>query len=389
MSHRIRCVLMRGGTSKAVVFAAQDLPAELTRRDALILGAFGSPDSRQIDGLGGADPLTSKVAIVGKSRVSGADVDYTFGQVGIHDAAINYGVDCGNTAAAVGLYAVEEGLVPPAGSNTTVRILSTNSGKLVVAEVPTEGGRARTEGTYRISGVPRPGAEIGLTFMEPAGPVTGRLLPTGRGVDEIALRGGRRVRVSVVDCGNLYGFIPATTWSLTGCELPRDIEATSRLMEEVEEVREGICRQLLSEGSALPPCSAAAVKVAVVGPRAAYVTSEGDTVEGTGIDITARIINPSKVHKAFAVTGAICVAAAAALEGTVVNELCGRPRSDGETFRIGHPQGVIEAVLGLGRAGGEVVVRSVRVGRTARRIMEGIVYVPDEAAPVHSPGRTR
>jgi 2-methylaconitate cis-trans-isomerase PrpF len=382
---------MRGGTSKAVVFAAQDLPPDPTHRDALILGAFGSPDSRQIDGLGGADPLTSKVAIVGKSSESGADVDYTFGQVGIHDATINYRVDCGNTAAAVGLYAVEEGLVPAAGSATTVRILSTNSRKLILAEVPTEGGKARTEGTCRISGVPRPGAEIGLTFVDPAGPVTGRLLPTGRSVDSVVLGGGKTVRVSVVDCGNLYGIVPASTWSLKGWELPRDIEATPGLMAEVEEVREGICRQLLGRvsGETSAPYSASAVKVAIVGPRAAYVTSDGDSLEGGAMDVTARIINPAKVHKAFAVTGAVCLAAAAATDGTTVTGLCGRPCSDGVTFRIGHPQGVIEAVLGVGREGGQVVVRSVRIGRTARRIMDGIVYVPEAASSADPSGGRR
>src|SRR5690606_23095870 len=174
---RIRCVIMRGGTSKAVFFSPCDLPSDPAERDALIVAVFGSPDVRQIDGLGGADPLTSKLAIVGPSADPEVDVDYTFGQVGIVSPTINYRVNCGNTAAAVGLYALQEGLADACDGTSSVAIRCTNSGKLVIAEVPAANGEPIAQGRFRIAGVPRPGAEIRLTFLDPAGGVTGRLLP--------------------------------------------------------------------------------------------------------------------------------------------------------------------------------------------------------------------
>lgn len=376
MDRRIRCVIMRGGTSKAVFFDAQHLPDDPARRDSVILAAFGSPDIRQIDGLGGADPLTSKLAIVSPSMRADADIDYTFGQVGIATPSINYRVNCGNTAAAVGVYAVEEGIVPFAEGVTHVRIFTTNSGKHVVAEVPTANGRVMTEGSYRVSGVPRPGAEIRLRFLDPAGGVTGQLLPTGRTIDEVVV-GGRRVELSVVDCGNLYAFIRADIWSLHGCELPADIEARPGFKAEVEEIRAAVCRELLPGD--LSGGSSAKLKVAIVAPPAAGSTMEGQRLERESMDIAARIINQEKVHKAFAVTGAICLGAAAAIPGTIVNRIAPLQAREAASLRIGHPQGVIEPLVGIARDGDTVRIRFVELGRTARRIMDGFVYVPEQA----------
>lgn len=382
MENRIRCVIMRGGTSKAVFFAAEDLPSEPQVRDSLIVGAFGSPDIRQIDGLGGADPLTSKLAIVAPAARDDADVEYTFGQVGIVAPTINYRVNCGNTAAAVGLYALQEGLARTGDGTSFVTIHCTNSDKRIVAEVPTADGEAATAGPYRISGVPRPGPEIRLRFLDPAGGVTGRLLPTGNAVDEIRLRGGRRIEFSLIDCGNLYAIVPAETWSLDGSELPDRLEAVPGLMAQIEQLRETVCRELLPENEPADGSCSTKLKVAIVGPAVSCPTIGGECLERDSMDIVARVINQERVHKAFAVTGAICFAAAASVAGSVVSRLCALPQDSHATLRIAHPQGLIEPVVesARGRTPSDVEIRSVQVSRTARRIMEGFVYVPTALA---------
>lgn len=379
MEARVRCVIMRGGTSKAIFFSPSDLPSSHRERDALIAAVFGSPDVRQIDGLGGADPLTSKLAIVAPAAGADADVDYTFGQVGIISTAINYRVNCGNTAAAVGLYALQEGLAAVRDGTSTVAIRCTNTGKHVVAEVPTENGEPVMQGRFRIAGVPRAGAEIRLTFRDPGGGITGRLLPTGNAIDEITLPSGRTVPLSLVDCGNLYALAPASAWGLDGTELPDRIEAMPGLRREIEELREIACRDLLPDRTNSNDADAARLKVALVGPPSACRTLGGDPLARDDVDLVARVINQERVHKAFAVTGAICVAAAATLRGSIVNRLAPLPVGERAALRIGHPQGVIEPIAEARMAetgDDEVVIRSVQISRTARRIMDGFVYVP-------------
>lgn len=382
MDRRVRCVIMRGGTSKSIVFAASDLPKDNDARDLMILQAFGSPDARQINGLGGADPLTSKVAIVAPSDRHDCDVDYTFGQVGILSPTINYKVSCGNTAAAVGVYALEEGLVQAAEGMTRVRIFSTNSRKRIIAEVPSEHGVAKTGGNFHISGVPGTGAEIRLDFLDPAGGVTGRLLPTGAVIDELQLSDGLRLRLSVIDCGNLYAIIPAETWLLEGTELPEQLEGVPGFTSQVEEIREAVCAQLRPAAiEAAKGRASAKLKIAIVGRAASYTTPDGTNVDRSSVDVVARIINQERVHKAFAVTGAICFAAAAAIPGTVVNELCPaavRSRSCA-TVRIGHPQGVVAPSIEYTQTPDSTTIDIVRIGRTARRIMDGHVYIPSTA----------
>jgi 2-methylaconitate cis-trans-isomerase PrpF len=370
MDQRVRCVIMRGGTSKAICFAAADLPQDPAVRDEVILHAFGSPDVRQLDGLGGADPLTSKLAIIAPSRRDHVDVDYTFGQVGISTPTINYQLNCGNTAAAVALFAVQEGFVTAVEGSTPVRIRCTNSNKLIAADVPTQGGTPLTEGRFRISGLRRAGAEIRLKFIDPAGGITGSLLPTGAALNEVQLHDGTRVRLSLVDCGNLYAIVPASTWALTGTELPQQIEANALLRRQVEEIREAVCRDLL------PAHHSSRVKVAIVGGPANYRTLDGEMVEAASVDVVARIINQERVHKSFAVTGAISLGAAARIPGTTINELCRGVAGSSELIRIGHPQGVIEPSINATDSAGGTVVHAVQIGRTARRLMEGFVFVP-------------
>ena len=219
----IRCVIMRGGTSRALFLRANDLPADPRARDAVVLALFGSPDPRQIDGLGGADILTSKVAVIGPASRGDADVDYTFGQVSIREPVVDYDINCGNISAAVGVYAIEEGYVRATDPITAVRVHNTNTGKVFVAYVPVREGRPAIEGECVVDGVPATGAEIVLDYTGTVGAATGRLLPTGRPRDvlDVPLL-GRSMQVSIVDVANLCVVVAATDVGMTGTEEPAE-----------------------------------------------------------------------------------------------------------------------------------------------------------------------
>jgi 2-methylaconitate cis-trans-isomerase PrpF len=360
---------MRGGTSKAVFFAARELPADAELRDRLLLSVMGSPDPRQIDGLGGADPLTSKVAIVGPSSRPGADVDYTFAQVAVDRAEVSYVNNCGNISSAVGPYAIDEAMLPVLDPSTTVRIFNTNTGKLILSRVSVVDGRAATEGEARIDGVPGTGSQIDLTFCDPGGAVTGSLLPTGRALEEVVLDESTRLSTSVVDCGTLYAFVPAADLALQASESPAEIEARPGLMARVGRLREVIAGRLADAGVVSADKGRAlrtSLKVAVVGPAPAG--------SPPGIDVVARILNPGKVHKAFAVTGAIALAGAAAIPGSVVGGWLGA--SGSRRLVIGHPAGEMAVEVESAGGGGLPRINGVTLPRTARRIMDGFVYVP-------------
>ncbi len=383
MDTTLPAVVMRGGTSKAVFLHGHSLPPEPAQRDAVILSVFGSPDRRQIDGLGGAEPLTSKLAIVSRSTRFDADVDYTFGQVGIEQASVNYALTCGNIASAVGPFAIDEGIVPSQAPVTRVRIHNTNTGKIILADVPVENGRARTEGDCAIDGVPGTGAGIRLTFVDPGGSVTGRLLPSGSLQDELPLRvpGAQAslARVSLVDSGTLYAFLPAAALGLRGDETADALEGTPGLMEAVDDLRRRAAAYLMHCGAlngSLAARLASTFKVALIG-RA----TDGQA------DLSGRIINPGRVHKAFAVTGAIALGTAASIPGTVVSELL-PPRRGGQ-LTIGHPSGRIPVEITLSAEGGGPRILGASLMRTARRLMDGHVYVREgllgASSGVHHP----
>jgi 2-methylaconitate cis-trans-isomerase PrpF len=358
------------------LFHDRDLPQERALRDQVILAAFGSPDSRQIDGLGGADSLTSKTAIVGPPTTN-ADVDYTFGQVSITAPLVDYGSNCGNISSAVGPFAIDEGLVPASEPVTKVRIHNTNSRKIIVAEVPTQDGMPVCVGDYAISGVPGTGAKITLDFLDSGGAVTGRLLPTGQPRDVLDLGHLGKFEVSVVDAATAVVFVKAKDLGLTGTETPNRINADQALLALLEAIR-GAAAVLV--GKAREPEEAAkkspsVPKIAFVGPPASYETASGETVQENSIDVVSRIMSMQKAHKAYAVTGAICTAAAASLEGTVVSEVL--ESFKGDEVRLGHAGGTLSVEISIEDVSGEMVLRRAALGRTARRIMEGYVYVPN------------
>ncbi len=373
---RIRAAVIRGGTSKGLYLLANELPQDPARRGQVILRIFGSPDPRQIDGMGGADPLTSKVAIIAPSRREGADVDYTFGYVGIEKAVVDYEGNCGNISQGVGPFAVDEGLVPATEPITTVRIFNTNTEKLIEAAVPVREGRALTQGDFAINGVPGTGAKILLNFVNSGGSRTGKLLPTGNTVDRLELADGRTVRVSLVDAANPAVFVQAADIGFTGKELPSDTAANPKILEIMEEIRSkaAVMMRLASSPDQVGP---AVPKVAFVAPPQEYQTITGQTIAASDCDLLARTKALAVLHKAYAVTGGICVSAAALIEGTVVSEIVGPRAKTTGLVRVGHPSGVSEYVITVEKSlSGDFTLTRSAIAGTARRIMDGYVYVP-------------
>ncbi|MCG6535580.1 MAG: 3-methylitaconate isomerase, partial [Syntrophales bacterium LBB04] len=313
-----RCTIMRGGTSKGIFLMEDDLPHSHELKERIILAVFGSPDIRQIDGLGGADSLTSKLALITASRHHDRDIDYTFGAVGIDKPFVDYSANCGNISSAVGPYAIDRGLVEAVEPFTTVRILNKNTGKMIYAKVPVKKGKVVSEGDYAIDGVPGTGAKIELSFMDPGGAVTGRLLPSENNVDEIALETGERFRTTIVDAGNPTAFVNAEDLGLKGTELPDFFEREAAFKVKLEAIRKKI-----GEISGIP-VSPSIPKIAFVAPSQNYKTMTNKEVQKGEVDMLARVIAMGKLHKAFAVTAAIATANTTYKESTIGMSYCDR-----------------------------------------------------------------
>ncbi|MDI6813707.1 MAG: PrpF domain-containing protein [Desulfitobacteriaceae bacterium] len=377
-AEKVRCVIYRGGTSKAVFLRENDLPQDPKVRDQVILSIYGSPDSRQIDGLGGADSLTSKLAIIGPSSRPDADVDYTFGQVSLTQALVDYKGNCGNISSAVGPFAIDEGFVRAVEPMTYVRIFNTNTKKIIVAEVPVREGKAISQGAYRIDGVPGTGAKITLNFLDSGGAVTGELLPTGNLKDSMTLADGRKLSVSLVDSANPAVFFKAADLGFTGLELPEMVNSDPALLALMEEIRSIAAEMMgLAKREEATAKSPAVPKIAFVSPVQDYRTRDGRLIKAEDIDLVARTMSMQKMHKAYAVTGGICTATAAKLQGTVVYEVLSKGSRQSSLVRLGHPSGTLDFDISLSRTEkGTFSLEKAGVARTARRIMEGYVYVP-------------
>ncbi|SMB93409.1 methylitaconate delta2-delta3-isomerase [Thermanaeromonas toyohensis ToBE] len=372
---RLRCAIIRGGTSKGVFFHENELPQDPVLRDKTILAVFGSPDVRQIDGLGGADPLTSKVAIIGPSSRPDADVDYTFGQVSIKEAFIDYSGNCGNISAGVGPFAIDEGLVKAVEPVTIVRIHNTNTGKLIIAEVPVRNGKAAVTGDYQIDGVPGTGAKIMLDFSDTAGAVTGKILPTGNPTDVLDIPGVGKITVSMVDVANPMVFVRAADLGLMGTETPEEVNNNPQLLRTLESIRAyaACVMGLAKEPEEATLRSPAFPMLAFVASPASYRKfTTGEEVRAEEIDFLSRLMFMQVMHKTYAGTGTTCTGVAAAIPGTVVYEVAARHSGN---IRIGHPAGIIDIEVGVELKNGEIKVTRAAVGRTARRIMDGYVYI--------------
>lgn len=378
---KIPVVIMRGGTSKAIFIKQEHLPEEPAARDKIILKIFGSPDVRQIDGLGGADPLTSKLAIIGKSAVPEADITYTFGQVSYIAPLVDYSGNCGNISSAVGPYAVDEGLVDVVEPVTTVRVLNTNTGKILVEKVQVKDGKSRVKGDYAIAGVPGTGAEVVVDFSGTAGAATGKLLPTGNVKDDIRLESGKTITASLVDAANPMVFVRAEDLGLSGVETPAQIDKDAKLLEVLEEIRGksavmmGLCREWKDALKDIP----AFPMVAMVASAREYQDfTTGRIIAKADVDLVSRMLFMQVTHKTYAGTATTCTGAAARIEGTVVNEVMSAKNGElGVIVRIGHPAGVIALNVEAKKEDGSWQLTRAEVNRTARRIMEGTCYYVD------------
>ena len=381
MQHKVPAVFMRGGTSRAICFKEDDLAAydQLTR-ERIILAALGSPDmhGRQVDGLGGGISSLSKVAIIGKSTQSDADVTFTFGQVDVRTSTIDWSSTCGNISSAVGPFAIDEGLVPAVEPITQIRVLATNTGKRYIAQVPVCDGQAEVEGEYTIDGVPAPGACITLEYLEPGGSLGGSVLPTGVAQQEIILASGRQLTLSLVDAAIPTVFVRAEELAVDARRLAADLDGEGALQELLEEIRcHGAVLLGLAENiESAHTHSPGVPKIAMVAPPASYESSGGKCVDVEHIDLLARAISMGNTHRTFPGTVSMCTAVAAAVAGTVVHEVSQAASS--EQLRIGHPAGIMEIGAKVKRCGSEWRAESVIAQRTARRIMEGAVLVPQQ-----------
>jgi 2-methylaconitate cis-trans-isomerase PrpF len=364
---------MRGGTSKALVFHAEDLPADRQDRDAIFLAAMGVPDpnGRNLDGMGGGLSSLNKVCVVGPPSRPDVDVDYTFVQLAPDNATVDYGGNCGNMSAAIGPFAIEEGIVatPPDGE-AVVRIHNTNTGKIIAARFPVAGGALAPDGDFALDGVAGTAAPVKLEFLAPGGAKTGQLLPTGNPVDrlDLDLYGFGTIEASCVDAANPCVFVAADALGKRGTELPGELEHDAAFLKVMEAIR-----RAASVAMGLAPDLAAAARLASI-PKVAMLAAPQDAATLSGSlaaadhDLAVRMISVGQPHRAVPITGAICLAVAARVPGTLPERLCA---SKAGPLRIGHASGttVVDASVVDGRA------EYGAVYRTARRLFEGnVIY---------------
>jgi len=357
MQTKIPCVIMRGGTSRGPFFHASDLPADVPTRDAVLLAVMGSPHEIQVDGIGGAHSVTSKVAIISKSKRPGADVDYLFAQVFINEKRVDTKPNCGNMLVAVGPFAIETGLVPAKHGETTVRIFNVNTQSLVDSIVQTPGGTVTYSGDAAIDGVPGTAAPVKLNFKSAIGSVTQKLLPTGRPLDVID-----GVEVSCVDVAMPVILMRAEAFGKTGHETAAELDADKELFKRMESIRRkaGVLMGMGDVSKLVVP------KIALLSkPR-------------KGGAITSRFFVPDACHKAHPVTGTVCIASACAMPGTVASQTAPLSPSPQGMIRIEHPSGMIIIDLDVDLDGGRQELRRAALVRTARRVFEGQVCVPEQ-----------
>lgn len=352
----IPCVLMRGGTSKGAYFVATDLPGDVATRDRVLLAIMGSPDPRQIDGVGGSDPLTSKVAIVSRSTHSDADVDYLFAQVVVDEPRVDVSPNCGNMLAGVAPFAIDQGLVKARDGETRVRIRMVNSDSLCEAVIQTPGGKVAYDGDARIDGVPGTAAPVVLNFLDTAGSACGALLPTGNVRDEI-----EGVPVTCIDNGMPVVVIAAKDLGRTGLESRDALNADTELKARLEAIRlkAGPMMNLGDVTDKVVP------KMTLVAPAAA------------GGSIATRTFIPHVCHAAIGVLGAVSVATACVLKGSVAHDVAEVPDGDSKLISVEHPTGEFSVQLETGHdKNGELVLKGAGLLRTTRQLFEGKALVP-------------
>lgn len=394
MSHppqlRIPATYMRGGTSKGVFFKLQDLPTAAqipgAARDALLLRVIGSPDpyAKQIDGMGGATSSTSKTVILSRSQREGFDVDYQFGQVSIDSAFVDWSGNCGNLSAAVGPFAIANGLIDPDAvphnGLATVRIWQVNIGKAIIAHVPITNGQVQETGDFELDGVTFPAAEIQLEFLDPAadeGDGGGAMFPTGNLVDDLEVPGVGTFRATLIDAGIPTIFIDAQALGYTGAELQDAINSDPKALARFETVRAyGALRMGLIQHLDEAATRQHTPKVAFVAPPADYIASSGKAIKAGDIDLLVRALSMGKLHHAMMGTAAVAIGTAAAIPGTLVNLAAGG--IERSAVRFGHPSGTLRVGAQARSEHGQWIVTKAIMSRSARVLMEGWVRVPQD-----------
>jgi 2-methylaconitate cis-trans-isomerase PrpF len=366
---------MRGGTSKAIIFHEKDLPEDKGLWDEIFLKVMGTPDVKQIDGMGGTVSSTSKIAIVSPSDREDADVNYTFKQVDIIIPRVDGSANCGNISSAIGPFAIDEGLVEAVEPITVVRVLNTNTNKIIEEHVRVKDKRAMVHGDEVIKGVPGTGSRIDMYFEQPGGAVTGKLFPTGNKKDVFYVPDFGSIEVTVIDCSNPIVFIRAKDLNIKGTELV-ELNNNKEVMEHIERIRCIAAEKcgFVDKWEQARTKSTSVPKVSIISIPQDYEDMDGNNIKASEMDLCCRAVSVGKLHKAYPMTVAVGTGAAAKIPGTVVNEVaCLSKNYSKDIIVLGHSSGTTEVDM---KMNGEEVIKG-GVTRTARRIMDGFVYVRD------------
>ena len=381
---RIPAAFIRGGTSNAIVFHAGDLPADRAQWDEIFLAAIGSPDpyGRQLDGMGGGVSSLSKVCVVGPSTRTDADIDYTFAQVQVKDAKVDYSGNCGNMSSAMGPFAVDEGLVKVSGKEALVRIHNTNTRKIIHARFACDDGLAAVDGELAIPGVSGTGAPVRLEFRDPGGATTGKLLPTGNVVDTLDVPGIGKIRASLIDAANATCFLNAADLGLTGIEMPEVLDASTGLLEKLSNIRiaASIAMGIGKDAAAAAQNRTVPFVGFVSGPQDSPSLS-GETIKSDRVDLTGRVISNGQPHRALPLTVTLCMAVAARIEGSIVNQVARLNSNPDAEIRIAMPSGVLVVAASVKKVNGAWHAEQGGFYRTQRRLFDGYVYVRASRVP--------
>jgi len=382
---KIPAVYMRGGTSKGVFFIAADLPADLRERERILLRVIGSPDryGKQTDGMGGATSSTSKIVILSQSNRDDCDIDYLFGQVAIDAPTIDWSGNCGNLTTAVGPFAISMGMMAaPRDGEATVRIWQANIRKRIISRVPMKDGEVVELGGFELDGVAFPAAEVKLEFLDPAADegdgedAGGAMFPTGNRIDLLDVPGVGKLEATLINAGNPTIFVDAARLGLKGTELQGDINGDKKILALAELVRShgAVAMGLVKTPQEATEKRQHTPKLSFVARPSGYFASDGKKIAPESIDLLARIFSMGVLHHAMTGTGAVAIAAAAAIPGTVVSRIA--PVGADGRVKFGHPSGVLNVGAEAREENGQWAVTKVMMSRSARRLMEGWVRVP-------------
>ncbi|WP_159992206.1 2-methylaconitate cis-trans isomerase PrpF family protein [Roseomonas sp. 18066] len=373
--HRLPAVYMRGGTSRALFFHQHHLPAARADWDPIFLAALGSPDpnGRQLDGMGGGISSLSKIAVIGPPTRADADLDYTFAQVQVDTPVVGYRGNCGNISSAVGPFAVEEGLMAPQGDEAVVRIHNTNTSKIIEARFPLRDGMPAVDGDFLLQGVAGRAAPIRLAFLSPGGAATGKLLPTGRALDRLEVPGLGVIEASMVDAANPVVFVAAAALGFTGTESPTSLSSPANI-EKFEKIRvaAAVAMGLVATPEQAQTTLRNLPQVALLAAPRDAPAADGSTLPAGSMDLLVRMVSAGQPHKATPLTGAMCLAVAARIPGSLAEALA-RPRGPQEDLRVAHPSGILPVAARTRLEDGALIAEEAVVYRTARRLMEGRV----------------